>query len=44
MKVGMYKLFSHIFHVVISLLGDYGAIQPSPLQFSMLHIKINFLP
>jgi hypothetical protein len=44
MKVGMYKLFSHVFHVATSLLGDYGAIQLSPLQFSMLHITIHFLP
>jgi hypothetical protein len=29
MKVGMYKLFSHVFHVATSLLGDYGAIQLS---------------
>jgi hypothetical protein len=41
MKVDMYKLFSHIFHVVISLLDDYGAI---PLQFLILHITIHFLP
>ncbi len=40
-KVGMHKLFSHIFHVVTCLLGDYGAIQLSlgncTLQLTSCH-------
>jgi hypothetical protein len=33
MKVDMYKLFLHIFHVVIGLVDDYGAIQLSHYNF-----------
>jgi hypothetical protein len=33
MKVDMYKLFSQLFHVVIGLANDYGAIQLSHYNF-----------
>jgi hypothetical protein len=34
MKVGMYRMFLDTFHVVTSLLDDYGAIQLDPSTIS----------
>jgi hypothetical protein len=44
MEIGVYILFSQVFHVITCLLSDHGAIQLSPLQFPMLHITTHVLP
>jgi hypothetical protein len=40
MKVGIYGLLPHVFHVVIGLLDDYGAIQLSHYDFQCYTLQL----